>query len=338
MKKSDLILFRTFLRPVVLAGLALLFAPAGASAEWFQTEKAIMGTAIEVQAWTTDEAVGEAAIAAVIEEMHRIDRLMSTYKPESEISRVNAEAAQHPVEASAELRMLIRKAGTISMRTHGAFDITYASVGFLYDFRARVHPDAETIGSALPSVDYRFVSVDDEAGTVSFAREGVRIDLGGIAKGYAVERGIAILRELGVQHALVSAGGDTRVLGDRLGRPWRVGIRDPRQDGKMVALLPLNDEAISTSGDYERFFEADGVRYHHIINPGTGRSASSLRSATVVGPDATLTDALSTSVFVLGVDQGLAVINNLEGFEAVLVDTDGRLHFSHGFSRLEDSE
>lgn len=322
----------------VLAACCMLLFSTGVQAEWFETEKAIMGTAIGVQAWHDDKQVGEKAVAAVIEEMHRIDRLMSTYKPASEISRVNDTAALGPAAASDELRMLIRKAEYISELTGGAFDITYASVGFLYDFRQRVRPDAAAISDALPSVNFRFVMVDDLAGTVSFAREGVRIDLGGIAKGYAVERGIAILREHGVLHGLVSAGGDTRVLGDRLGRPWRVGIRDPRQDGKMVALLPLKDEAISTSGDYERFFEAEGVRYHHIINPGTGKSAALLRSATVVGPDATLTDALSTSVFVLGVEEGLGVINGLDNFEAVLVDNDGRLHFSHGFSRLAAPE
>ncbi len=297
-----------------------------------------MGTAIEVQLWAEDAARGEAAVEAVIEELHRIDNLMSTWKPESEISRINSGAAKVPVPAGEELRSLIKQAQTISEHTRGAFDITYASVGFLYDYRERVRPDDTAVAGALESVDYRLVTVDDDAGTVSYAREGVRIDLGGIAKGYAVERGIVILRKRGVEHALVSAGGDTRVLGSRLGRPWRVGIRDPRRDGEMVALLPLTDEAISTSGDYERYFEAEGERYHHIINPGTGQSASSVRSATVVGPDGTLTDALSTSVFVLGVADGLAVINGLDGFEAVVVDSDGLLHFSRGFRQLNRAD
>ena len=324
-----------------LAGIFLVCLiymwPGVVSAEWLQTEKAIMGTAIQVQLWSDDKTRGEAGLAAVIEEMHRIDRLMSTYKPESEISRVNREAAGGPVKASNELRMLIHMAEGISLRTNGAFDITYASVGFLYDYRERVHPKDTEIEAALRSVNYRFVTVNDEQGTVSFDRGGVRIDLGGIAKGYAVERGISILRDMGFAHALVSAGGDTRVLGDRLGRPWRVGIRDPRHDGRLVATLPLNDEAISTSGDYERFFEEDGVRYHHIINPGTGQSPGDIHSATVVGPDGVLTDALSTSVFVLGVTQGLAVIDALEGYEAVVVDARGRLFFSRGFSLLDNS-
>lgn len=319
---------------LVVIFAVLMLAPLPASAEWLQTEEAIMGTAIEVQVWADDREQGKAAMSAVIDEMHRIDGLMSTWKDNSEISRVNREAAAAPALASEELRMLIRKAEQISERTRGAFDITYASVGFLYDYRERVKPNDTEIAAAIRSVNYQFVSVNDEAGTVSFARDGVRIDLGGIAKGYAVERGVDILRQHGIQHGLVSAGGDTRVLGDRRGRPWRVGIRDPREDGAMVAMLPVVNEAISTSGDYERYFEAEGVRFHHIINPGTGKSAGEVRSATVVGPDGTFTDALSTSVFVLGVQEGLAVIDALEGFEAVVVDAEGGLFFSHGFSQL----
>jgi thiamine biosynthesis lipoprotein len=184
----------------------------------------------------------------------------------------------------------------------------------------------------LPAVDWRQVQVDRDRATIRFLSPGMRIDLGGIAKGYAVDRSIQTLRSLGIRHAMVNAGGDTRLLGDRRGKPWIVGIRDPRNEGRMVTRLPLEDEAISTSGDYERYFEEDGVRYHHILVPGTGKSANEVRSATIIGPDATQTDGLSTTVFVLGVERGMALVSGLPGVEAVIVDRDGRVYYSGGLA------
>jgi thiamine biosynthesis lipoprotein len=157
----------------------------------------------------------------------------------------------------------------------------------------------------------------------------VRIDLGGIAKGSGVDRCIQLFQELGIEQALVTAGGDSRMMGDRWGRPWTIGIRDPRDADKMVAVIPLMDEAVSTSGDYQRYFEKDGVRYHHIINPKSGDSARELQSVTIIGPDATTTDALSTSVFVLGLEAGLKLIDRLPDIDAILVDQHGRMHYSN---------
>jgi thiamine biosynthesis lipoprotein len=174
------------------------------------------------------------------------------------------------------------------------------------------------------------VQLDESDNSIAFAREGVRINLGGIAKGYAVERVIEALRQAGVQSALATAGGDTRLLGDRWGKPWLVGIRNPDDDDGVVTRLALADEAISTSGDYERFFDEDGVRYHHILKPDTGDPARELRSVTVIGPDATLTDGLATSIFVLGAAAGLKLIEGLPDYEAVLIPTSGSLRYSSG--------
>ncbi len=269
---------------------------------------------------------------AVIAEMRRTDELMSTYKPESQLSQVNAHAAERPVQVDADIIEVVERGLEMSRLSGGAFDLTYASVGYLYDYRAHQHPTDQQIDAALPGVDYRQVQVDRAARTIRFLRQGVRIDVGGIAKGFAVDRSIERLREMGIQHAMVNAGGDTRLLGDRRGKPWVVGIRDPRNEGQMVTRLPLVDEAISTSGDYERYFEEDGVRYHHILVPGTGKSARALRSATVLGPNATLTDGLSTSVFVLGVERGMQLIAGLPGVEAVVVDAEGRVYYSDGLA------
>jgi FAD:protein FMN transferase len=202
----------------------------------------------------------------------------------------------------------------------------------LYDYRAQQRPSAGEITAGLPAVSWRHVEVDLAASTVRYARAGVRIDLGGIAKGYAVDRGIHILEQHGIRHGTVTAGGDSRILGDRRGRPWLVGIRHPDDRARVIARIPLVDAALSTSGDYERYFDEDGTRYHHIINPATGRSAGALRSVTIIGANATLTDGLSTSVFVLGPERGMALVERLGDVDAVLVTSDGRVLYSSGLA------
>jgi len=313
----------------------LLLSPLVVRAEWIGDARPMMGTEVSVYLWSDDSEAGLGALESVFQEAVRIDRLMSTYKDDSEISKINREAAEAPVKSGEELYRLISRSLEISVLTEGAFDITYESVGQHYDFRERQRPDDMTVESELENIDFRYVQLDDVAGTVRFARKGVRINLGGIAKGYVVERGINILRARGIQNAIVTAGGDSRLLGDRRGRPWMVGIRDPRKDGEVAISVPLADEAISTSGDYERFFDEDGVRYHHIIHPASGTPAGGVHSATVFGPDAVTTDALSTSVFVMGVDRGLRMIALLPDYESIVIDADGQVFFSDGLQQPE---
>jgi thiamine biosynthesis lipoprotein len=302
-----------------------------ARAEWVsRIEDGIMGTRINVELWTEDKTAGDKAIDAVIAEMERIDRDMSTYKPDSEVSQVNANAAKGPVKISAELFELLTTALEYSRITGGAFDITYASVGFMYDFRAHQKPTESQIKSALPAVNYRHVILDDKNRTVRFTQAGVRIDLGGIGKGHAVDRGIAILKSLGVTHALVTAGGDSRIIGDRFGKPWIIGIRHPDDKSKVIAKIPLEDTAISTSGDYERYFDEDGKRYHHIIDPRTGHSASKVRSATILANTATRTDGLSKTAFVLGPEEAMKLYNRLGDVDAILVTLEGKVLYSQG--------
>ncbi len=290
----------------------------------------LMGTEVSICLWHENIETGEQIVEQVFTEAERIDRLMSTYKEDSRISEINRLAAQQPVVAGDELFNLIRRAIEISVLTLGAFDITYESVGQHYDFRSRQRPDAETVEAERQLINFRFVELDQAAGTVSFREEGVRINLGGIAKGYVVERGVSILRSRGVQNGIVTAGGDSRLLGDRRGQPWMVGIRNPRADDEVAISVPLEDEAISTSGDYERYFIEGEVRYHHIIEPSTGEPAGGVHSASVFGPDAVITDALSTAVFVMGVDQGLRLISTLPDYESIVIDDQGRIFYSDG--------
>lgn len=313
--------------------LALFVLAQPARAEWMErVEDGIMGTRIVVELWATDKAQGNAAIDAVLAEMRRVDEAMSTYKPTSELSMVNARAAQEPIKISAELFDLLATALEYSRITDGAFDITYASVGYMYDFRKHVHPDEKQIAAALPGINYRHVELDKKSSTVHFARPGVRIDLGGIGKGHAVDRGIAILQARGVDHALVTAGGDSRIIGDRFGQPWVVGIRHPDRKDEVIARIPLEDAALSTSGDYERYFDENGVRYHHIIDPKTGHSASKVRSATIIGPTATRTDGLSKTAFVLGPQKAIEIYNRLDDIDAVLVTPEGKVLYTKGLA------
>ncbi len=316
-----------------LATLLLLLPCAQALADWFDDARPIMGTEVSVSLWSDDPDQGRQALEEVFAEAERINRLMSTYIDGSEISEINRLAAERPVVAGEELFRLIQRSLDISVLTHGAFDITYDSVGQHYDFRERQRPDTETVDAEKKNIDYRYIQLDEASSSVRFLKDGVRINLGGIAKGYFVERGVNVLRDLGIESAIVTAGGDTRLLGDRRGRPWIVGVQDPREEEEVAIYLPLADEAISTSGDYERFFDENGIRYHHIIRPSTGKPAGGVHSATVFGPDAVLTDALSTSVFVLGVDKGLTLIATLPDYESIVIDSEGSVYYSDGLQK-----
>jgi thiamine biosynthesis lipoprotein len=315
------------------SGLARRRAPEQASPAWHRREEAIMGTAISVELQCRDRALAERAMAAVMAEMHRIDASMSPHKPDSEVSRINRDAARLPVPVSAEMFGLLQRALDFSSLSGGAFDITFAAAGRLYDYRAGIAPDAAALARARALIDWRGLRLDPVRRSVRFEREGMCIDLGGFAKGHAVDNAVAILRRLGIAHAMVAAGGDSHVIGHRDGgRPWSVAIRDPRQPEGFVAVLPLENCAISTSGDYERYFERDGVRNHHLIDPRTGTSPSAIRSVTIIADDGLTTEALSKTVFVLGVEAGLHIVDALPGVDAVIVDEHGTLIASAGLA------
>ncbi len=307
------------------------------SAEWFSHSFEVMGTQAHVEFWLDDsetvKSTSKHMVFLVQDEMHRIDHAMSPYKKTSELSLVNNKAGTEPVVITHELFELLKESRKIAELSEGAFDITYASVGYQYNYRKKQRPDQTSIESALKAIDYHAVLLDEEKSTVRFSHPDVKIDLGGIAKGYAVKRCLELLRIAGINHALVSAGGDTGLIGDRRGRPWYVGIKHPRAEEKTAVKLPLNNESISTSGDYERYFIEDGVRYHHIINPKTGDSARKVVSVSIIGKDATYVDALSTTVFVKGLQAGMAFIEKLPDYEAIIIDNQQTLHVSKGLQQ-----
>lgn len=315
---------------ILLVNLTLLSF--SVNAQWHRQAFQTLGTQAYIELWTQDSTQATQLIIDVQAEFERINQLMSPYIASSELSILNREAANRPVKVSIELYQLLQQAKKISQLSNGAFDITFASVGFYYDYRTRKKPDAALLQQARQYVNYQSIQLLPD-NQIRFSQPGVKIDLGGIAKGYAVERGVALLAKNGINHAQLTAGGDSRLLGDKRGKPWLVGIKHPRQEEQYAAHLPLENSAISTSGDYERYFIEDGVRYHHILDPKTGQSASGLYSVSVLGGDTTQTDALSTTLFVLGLQQGMALIERIEGYEAIFIDSNRQMHFSSGLSQ-----
>jgi len=303
--------------------------------EWYSDTQIIMGTRVSASLWHERPRVAHSALAAVMAEMRRLDQAFSPQKPDSELSQLNLQAATQAVFVSAEMMELLQRSLYFSRLSGGAFDISFASLGQHYDYPRARQPGAELRGALLPAIDYRMIELNPQAQSVAFKQPQLRIDLGGIAKGYAVDRAIELLRERGMVQASVSAGGDSRVLGDRRGRPWMVGVKNPRATETFSVKLPLRNMAISTSGDYERFFmdPVSGERIHHILNPRTGTSASELMSVSVIGPHAFNTDPLATTVFVLGLKKGMALLNQLPKYQGVVIDKSGQVFYSDGLRK-----
>lgn len=299
-----------------------------------------MGTEVRLTAVLSDEAAAASAFDEVFREFDRLEALMTVWRDESEIARLNREAGLHQVPVSPEVREVLLIARQVSEWTEGRFDVTFGALSGLWKFdhdQDNTVPDPDEVRRQLPLVNYRDLVVDESAGTAFLRRSGMRVNLGGVGKGYAVDRAVAILRRRGLRDFMVQAGGDLYAAGRRGDRPWRLGIRDPRGPAdRSFAAIDLRDSSFSTSGDYERFFMRDGRRYHHIINPHTGEPARGCRSVTIAARTATLADALSTGVFVIGPAEGMALIERLPDVEGVIVTDQNRVLVSSGLKgRLE---
>jgi FAD:protein FMN transferase len=293
-----------------------------------------MGSSLELTAWTADQRAADEAFRAVFAEFDRLDQMMSVWKPNSDIVRLNEAAGEHPVPVAAETIEVLERARTISELTGGKFDVTWGALSDLWKFdqdQDNTVPDPQEVKRRLPLINYRDLLVDKGARTAFLTRRGMRAHLGGIGKGYAVERSVAILHAAGLRDFMIQAGGDMYVGGRRGDRPWRLGIQDPRGPRDATfGTVELSDATFSTSGDYERFFMKDGRRYHHIIDLTTGQPARASRSVTIVAPSATLADGLSKAVFVLGAPEGMALIERVPGVEGVIVSATNEVLVSKG--------
>jgi thiamine biosynthesis lipoprotein len=293
-----------------------------------------MGSELHVTAWTNDRPGALAGFDAVFAEFDRLEDLLSVWRPASDIVRLNAAAGQHPVPVSADTREVLRISHQISEMTGGTFDVTFGALTDLWKFdhdQDNSLPSEVEIRKRLPLIDYRAVEVDESAGTAFLRKKGMRVHLGGIGKGYAVDAAVKIMRDRGFRDFMIQAGGDMYAAGHRGDRPWRLGIRDPRgPENRIFAALDLADGTFSTSGDYERFFFKNGRRYHHIIDLSIGQPARLSRSVTVVTDRAVLADALAKGVFILGPRDGMALITRTPHVEGVIVGADNQVVVSPG--------
>lgn len=293
-----------------------------------------MGSEVKLTAWTPDAPAAAAAFDEVLREFERLEALMSVWRDGSDVQRLNAAAGRNEVPVSTETRDVLREARRVSEWTDGKFDVTFGALSGLWKFDHdqddRI-PEAGEVQRRLPLIDFRALAVDERAGSAFLTRAGMRVHLGGIGKGYAIDRAVAVLIRRGIRNFIIQSGGDMYAAGRRGNRPWRLGIRDPRGPvGRSFAALDVTDATFSTSGDYERFFLREGRRYHHILDPDRGEPARGCRSVTVVTDRAVIADGLSTGVFVLGPAAGMALIERLPGVEGVIVTDANEVLVSSG--------
>ncbi len=315
--------------------LALRYISAAGHSEPSQilnVQRPLMGTVWNIEVvdhGRPDQA--RAAIEKAYVELQRIDALMSEWKPESPISQVNEAAGKHSVEVPAELREMLERSIQYSSITSGTFDVTWRGMGNIWHFDDTFRPPTRAaVEAAKKKVNYRAIQID---GNRIFLPAGMSIGLGGIAKGYAVDRAAQLLTRAGFPDSLVDGGGDVMISGTRQGQPWRLGIQDPRQPhGTILGMMRLTNCALVTSGDYERFRIVDGIRYHHIIDPRTGYPANASMSVSVLSHTAEQGVVLAKGVFILGGDQGMALAGR-QGIEVLLIDAQGARHFTPGFTR-----
>jgi thiamine biosynthesis lipoprotein len=290
-----------------------------------------MGTVIEITLVGVEEEAANKAALQAFQEIKRIEHLMSPWIDSSDVTRINQSAGKGWVKVSQETLRVIKKAREISELSGGGFDITVGPLTQLWRMaRERgIPPPAEELKQKLGLVNFRNVMIDQEE-KVFLKKRGMSIDLGGIAKGYAVDRAFEVLRTLGYKNLIVNAGGDLRVGGSKLDQPWSIGIQDPRSSEKIMATVTISDSAIATSGDYEKFFIYQGKRYHHIFNPKDGLPSDGCQSVTIICKEGMVADALATAVFVLGPEKGYVLCQKLKGVDCLIVDKEGKIILAPG--------
>ena len=308
---------------VLLLGLFASAVATAAPAKLHYTDKA-MGTFVTVWFWTDKEADAAKAAESVFKEMKRLDAMMTTWTATSDTSKINANAGKKPVAVSDETFAVIERAQDVAKRSGGVFDISVGAFKGLWKFDSDMDgslPKPEEVKERLKLIGYKDIVLDKKKKTVFLKRKGMSINLGGIAKGYAVDRCAEIIKKAGLTDFMIQAGGDMYISGKKGAENWVVGIKDPRGT-ELFAGMPIENHSFSTSGDYERGFVKDGKRYHHILDPRSGQPATASRSVTVRAKDAFTADAWSKALFILGPKAGMDLIKKqkLADFEVVWVD------------------
>lgn len=314
---------------LLLGALATPVLPQNLQAH--KTVTRLMGSRFEITAVAADSALAQTGIAAAITEIARIERLISSWNPNSQTSEINRNAGKKAVTVDRELFELIRRSQKVSALTGGAFDISFASVDKIYTFDGGDHalPSPDSVAVSVAKIGYQNIVLDEKNSTVFLKEPGMKIGFGGIGKGYAANRAQAVMLEAGILSGLVNAGGDLIAWGKQPdGSDWQIAIADPNDEDKILGWLTLGNLAIVTSGDYARYFTSDGKRYAHIIDPETGYPVTGMKSVSVVCADAELADALATAVFVLGENKGMKLIEQLRGIECLIVNSKNEIKTS----------
>jgi thiamine biosynthesis lipoprotein len=295
----------------------------------------LMGTRFEFTAVAKDIKLADEGIEAGIKEVKRIEKLISSWDKASQTSTINNNAGIQPVKVNKELFDLIERSLRISSLTNGAFDISFASVGNLWKFDGTMQkpPSKQAIDTSISKINYKNIILNPQDTSVFLKEKGMSIGFGGIGKGYAAEQAKVVMIALGIKSGVVSAAGDLTTWGTREdGKVWDVAIAKPDKSRQILAWLQADNTSIVTSGNYEKFFMYEGKRYSHIIDPRTGYPTTGIKSATVVCTNAELGDALATTMFVMGQTEGLALINQLNGIECLLITDDDRLLSSNNLN------
>ena len=328
----------TMKRSLVFFMMLLVLVLGCARLKTFQKTETIMGTDVTITVVARTAEEGKSAIDAGMAELRRLDAMMSLYKDTSEITMVNLAAGKEPVKVSPEMIEVVEQAVEVSKLSGGVFDITIGPLVVLWQMRLKegnVPTDTE-IAKIRPLVNYKNIIIDKKASTIFLKKQGMIMDLGGM-KGYIADRVADLFRQRGIKNAVIALAGDIWVLGHREdGKPWRIGVQHPRQPDKVLTTLNLSDKYISTSGDYERFKIREKKRYHHIIDPRTGRPSKGVISATLIGDKGSLIDPLAKAPFILGPDEGMKIVRKL-GAEAIVVDDQGKVFMTEGIKNMETS-
>lgn len=304
-------------------------APADAA---YRARREMMGTFIEMTVYGLTESRAASAVDEAFAEMEELAAVLSEWRPDSEVSRINAGAGGPPVKVGPHTLAVIQAGMEVSRWSDGAFDLSWAALRGLYLFQpGEEHiPSPAEVASRLPLVRFTDIVVDQGASTVQLARKGMKIGTGGIAKGYTLDRAAQVLRKAGATSFMFFGGGQIQLHGSKAGRPWRVGIQHPRRND-YFAFLESTGGSVSTSGDYEHAFIRDGRRWHHLLDPRTGMPVDHTMSVTVVADSGLYADALSTAIFVMGAERALPRMGTAPGGgRAAIVDADGKLHVSPG--------
>jgi len=291
-----------------------------------------MGSRFDITVVAEDQKAADQFIQKAENEIVRIENLISSWKPDSQISEVNRMAGKAPAKVDLEVIQLIERALTLSKITDGAFDISYASMDQVWKFDGSMDermPSQEAIRASVSKIGYQHIVLDKQAETVFLEKPGMKIGFGAIGKGYAADRAKALLIKMGVASGIINASGDLTTWGRKPDQSeWMVGITNPLNKTKFFSWLPLTDKAIATSGNYEKKVIINGVEYSHIIDPRTGYPVKGISSVSILSDSAELSDALATSVFVLGIEKGLFLIDQLKRVECLIVDSENQMHFS----------